>query len=608
MKLALVLAATLPLFLSGNVQALAREKAELDWSPDDYAYLHYRVETQTSAGEETDPKPNLQYVHFMGYEIGPDGVLIEHSKPWVIEEILFQLGAFVPNTKSRSEDTWERSWSFDSVSGTQALTVNSSYEFKDRRAFDKFDCAYIVGTHKFTPDAGEAVPRWTRFEATTESWFDDEAKLLRGLNIKLRAAKIEKATKAEDPDVSKNYLWDVEYRLAPIIDSRDTDWLKKKVDLAILDGVDRLWAQRNKEGHWPYYSHQRGGTALSLLALMMCGVDANDERVVESFKLLRDTEFVTTYDVSVSIMAYEARYISKEEREAFLKGEKPNEGDRKLSAEDKAEVQRLTDWLIENRNEPNVMWNYKRDPENEARYDFSTTQYALLGFGSAMRCGIKIPPGYVRNLVDFVRDRQSQDGPEVKRVVDYQPGKDKRGKKSDDKITFSTKNVKARGWAYSASASWNKDTLATSAYGSMTCAGITCLIAGMDIAANMDDETRREEFGGKSQYNNWLRQANESLEGGMTWMEHWFSVSRNPNKGRYHYYYYLYGLERIGMLADAHYMGTHDWYHEGASALITLQDDKGGWGNAVNTSFALLFLKRGTVPLRKRVVTGGSHD
>ena len=76
------------------------------------------------------------------------------------------------------------------------------------------------------------------------------------------------------------------------------------------------------------------------------------------------------------------------------------------------------------------------------------TQYALLGFGSAMRCGIKIPPGYVRNLVDFVRDRQAQDGPEVKRVVDYQPGKRASAARRNFTRHANQERQKRAGWAY----------------------------------------------------------------------------------------------------------------------------------------------------------------
>ncbi|MCB9893796.1 MAG: hypothetical protein H6839_05085 [Planctomycetes bacterium] len=607
---ALVLAA-LPLVLvdAHPVTALARGKAELSWAVDDALYLHYALDSQTEQGEEGDPKPNLQYVHLMGYEIAADGQMPEVSKPWEFEEILFQLASFVPAATMREGDTWQHDWNFDRVSGTQALSATSAYTFTELAEYEKHECAHITATHKLTTVQPDTVlPRWTKLELTTDTYFNSESGCALGVKLVLRGAKMELGAKPEDPTVSKNYAWDAEWKLSRSVDSTDTDYLKKKVDIAIFNGVERLWAQRNKEGTWPYGTNVRGGTALSLLALLMCGEDPGDARMTESFRLMQEAELNTTYDVAISIMAYEAKYISKSEREAFLKGGDAGKQERKLSQQDMKEVQRLTDWLIDNRNEPNVMWNYKRDEDSPARYDFSVTQYALLGLGSAMRCGVVIPTGYIRKLVEFVRSLQAPDGPEFKRVVDYKPGKKKNGKKGEDRVTLSTKNVKARGWAYTYAATYIPDTGATSAYGSMTCAGITTLIAGLDIAANMEDKARIKEFDNNAQYKNWERDTQQALDWGMSWMEYWFSITRNPNHARAWYYYYLYGLERICMLSDVRYLGTHDWYFEGASALITLQDDNGGWGGAVDTAFALLFLKRGTVRTNKPVYTGGPKE
>ncbi|MBZ0137867.1 MAG: hypothetical protein K8I27_16015 [Planctomycetes bacterium] len=605
----LLIALAMPFARVEPIHALAREKGDLRWELEPAQYLHYAVETQAGAGEEADPKPNLQYVHFMGYEIDASGRAADRTRPWVFEEILFQLAAYVPGAEQRAEDTWENTWVFDKVSATQALDVTSKWEFKDRAGHDGADCARIVGTHRLTSATPEAPTRWTRFEVTTESWFDDKLHLLQGFKLALRSAKQEPDPNAEGESLARNYAWDATFKLKRSMDSADTEALRKKVDLAIFNGVERLWAQRNKEGYWPYGNHIRGGTALALLALLMCGEEPDDPRITEAFALLKETEFETVYDVAVSLMAYEAKYISKQERESFLKGGEAGDTARKLSKDDQAEVQRLTDWLIDNRNEPNEMWNYKRNhADNATRYDYSVTQYALLGLGSAMRCNVKLPAGYLRELINRLRREQAQDGPEVKRVIGYEPGKKKRGKRGEDKVTYSTKTVKARGWSYYTATSYNRDTGDTSAYGSMTCAGITCLISALDIAGNMDEDTRRDEFGNGAQFKQWVRDAEASLEGGLTWMEHWFSITRNPNHGRGWYYYYLYGVERIYMLADVRYAGTHDWYHEGAAALACLQDANGGWGNAVDTSFALLFLKKGTVRLRKPVYTGSPKD
>ena len=70
--------------------------------------------------------------------------------------------------------------------------------------------------------------------------------------------------------------------------------------------------------------------------------------------------------------------------------------------------------------------------------------------------------------------------------------------------------------------------------------------------------------------------------------------------------YYLWSLERLAMLYDLPTIGGKDWYRWGAEMLVTNQTRFGDWepwelgpfdssqtyGPTLNTSFALLFLKR----------------
>lgn len=84
---------------------------------------------------------------------------------------------------------------------------------------------------------------------------------------------------------------------------------------------------------------------------------------------------------------------------------------------------------------------------------------------------------------------------------------------------------------------------------------------------------------------------------------------------------YLYGLERAGDLLGLRFFGKHDWYREGAEFLIGAQQAGGSWPGVakgapnahgetelLRTCFALLFLKRATIPPSVPlgpVVTGG---
>jgi hypothetical protein len=45
----------------------------------------------------------------------------------------------------------------------------------------------------------------------------------------------------------------------------------------------------------------------------------------------------------------------------------------------------------------------------------------------------------------------------------------------------------------------------------------------------------------------------------------------------------------------------HDWYTEGASVRVSTQAERRSWGTMPDTCFALLFLKKGTVPPGKPI-------
>jgi hypothetical protein len=70
-------------------------------------------------------------------------------------------------------------------------------------------------------------------------------------------------------------------------------------------------------------------------------------------------------------------------------------------------------------------------------------------------------------------------------------------------------------------------------------------------------------------------------------------------------YYYLYALERAGMLYDTALIGNHDWYLDGARVILAAQKPDGSWAESGpatmrptwDTCFAILFLKRATRPL-----------
>jgi hypothetical protein len=93
---------------------------------------------------------------------------------------------------------------------------------------------------------------------------------------------------------------------------------------------------------------------------------------------------------------------------------------------------------------------------------------------------------------------------------------------------------------------------------------------------------------------------------GLAWEDANFTVAENPKHPKKHHLYYLYGLERAGMLFGTEKVGTHPWYSEGATYLLQEQGADGAWENAIDTCFAILFLRRATRPLVETPEAGKS--
>ncbi len=628
LRLTRVLAALAIVMLALAHHGAAQSEVELRWRTPKRTYLLYQSVSAEQAQAKAQRKivdkvdqlvaPSKAHVHLFGYEIlWPDkkdqgiGLLNDPNYPITLEDLLMQLAMLVPGKSAKQGDKYERKWNFTRVEGLPALTLSSSYEVAQQADYGKAACTIITSRHvlaEAAPAADETKPFhvWRQFDVDCVAYFNSGEGRLEGARFGLRAVSHELAS-YEGSVRRYNYRdWDCEWALARSFDSTIENDLKRYVDSAIVRGRDRLLGMADKEGLWPSGNHKRGGTALALLALLICGIGPENEKIAAGFEAMKGQNVDNLYEVAISLMAYEAKYISDDEKRSYLENRKVDTK-RSVNAEDKKEMQRLLDWIVQNQNKKNPFWNYKYEESTTAvdRFDLSCTQYALLALGSCLRCGLSIPGGIVRNHVDELRKLQEVNGPEIKRVLGGKPPKPGRPGKTETpedrepKFTRATKSVKARGWAYSGAASWDSKTGVSTAYGSMTCSALTCLMTALDLAAQMTPEQQRTEFGGPVNYLAWKQNAAASFEGGVAWMELRYSVTRNANYGRSWYYYYLYGLERVGVLCDVRYLGEHDWYAEGASTLVCLQTPANDWaGNAVDTAFALLFLKRGTVPLK----------
>jgi hypothetical protein len=207
----------------------------------------------------------------------------------------------------------------------------------------------------------------------------------------------------------------------------------------------------------------------------------------------------------------------------------------------------------------NGMWDYRvgvdgqikaGGGQNSTDGDHSNSQFALLGLMAAQKAGIPIAAGVLEKARRHWSDSQAPDG----------------------------------GWGYGSSRGQ------TGSYGSMTAAGVASLfLLGNDLFV------QTEKCG--------IYVENDRVARGIDWLSKSWNVAVNPaaKGGLAEPYYYLYAVERVGVLTGLKYLGSHDWYREGAAFLVKDQKTDGSWGRRLyglsDTCFAVLFLAKGPAPI-----------
>lgn len=233
-----------------------------------------------------------------------------------------------------------------------------------------------------------------------------------------------------------------------------------------------------------------------------------------------------------------------------------------LPDEFKPKLEKDAQWLLEGFSTKHGGWYYEqRPPPNQI--DNSNAQYGALGLWEAAKRGAEIPRRAWQRLEERFVANQLSDG----------------------------------GWNYLGS---------NPATGSMTAAGLTVLFITQDYlhAAEALDLEKPRPPGGEDR----------AIAAGLQWMDRNFSAERNPGKDTY-FFYYLYGVERVGLASGYKFFGGKDWYRTGAAAIIDrlcdvdaasatlaikpqiVKKTNNGTGPVDDLSFALMFLSRGRVPV-----------
>jgi hypothetical protein len=349
--------------------------------------------------------------------------------------------------------------------------------------------------------------------------------------------------------------------------------LQMKVDAAIKKGVEYLRQQvktneRLKPG--PMCPNE-----LVLLALIHSGAAEDDPEVQKFLGPLLQAELQSTYCVSVQAMVLEelervkhqgriaqcAQFlVDNQGKKGHWTYGKPTTfppmtpskaaptGGKARPSKDPAGA----------REKPKVVSRIpvRKQREGEDDGDNSNSQYAALGLRACHDAGIVLPPEVVELALRWWRGGQ---------------------KPADSKEGYPS-----AGWDYGAKA--------TDAYGSMTAGAVGAIV--------IYDYIKEGKL-------SWFK--DRDVQEGLQWMAKHFSPDSNPAfpgpKEKWSLYY-LYAVERLGMLYGTERFGTRAWYPEGAKVLLDAQKPDGSWwmdtaegAPLTDTCFALLFLRRATRPL-----------
>jgi len=221
------------------------------------------------------------------------------------------------------------------------------------------------------------------------------------------------------------------------------------------------------------------------------------------------------------------------------------------------------------RQNANGSWDY----QGRGSGDTSISQYALLALWEAENAGIPVPPSTWDRAALFMMGAQRPSG----------------------------------GWVYHPGES-NDETL------SMTAAGVgSLLICARQLAPYRVPERVKNPLlipliseGERRRYSPEAtpQRMGGAIRAGIGWLGANFNLASAALAG-HSPYYGLYGIERLGALADASTLGKVDWFAEGRRYIQATQQSNGslnaGYGVVPNTAWAVLFVTKATAKTLRKI-------
>ena len=326
----------------------------------------------------------------------------------------------------------------------------------------------------------------------------------------------------------------------------------EEVQLAIDRAIKYIWLRRRGDGRWVSKQYEKafpyGLTALCTFTLRSAGVPMSHRRLSASVnKLAVQEELSTVYARSFALLTW-CRWDP-------LKNQRRIEEDVRLLRLEQKDggfgYGRLSGIL------PDRPWR-----------DNSNTQLALLALAEAQACGFEVLPIVWREAERSWLTSQNADG----------------------------------GWGYPLVDDPAFAGAPHESYGSMTAAGLASLYLIHDgiylNAASRFNGRFKAKCGEDLEKSRALR---EAVDQGWAWLDSRFRVDAIPELTAWeagdfrqeYLTYYLYTIDRLGVLSGRKYIGGRPWYQDVAAQLVRTQAPNGSWGGVHETCFGILALLKG---------------
>lgn len=169
--------------------------------------------------------------------------------------------------------------------------------------------------------------------------------------------------------------------------------LRTRVNEAIDRGVENLFDTQQIDGSWYLHRprYRAGQTALSVYALLACGVEPKHPAIRRALLYLDVAEPYYTYEVSVTVIAYLELL------------ERLGAADADLRDDLNAKIERYVEMLVEYQADSGG-WAYP-----DGAIDMSNAQYAGMALRNAARAGFDVPRGLWKDLARYVMSVQERE-------------------------------------------------------------------------------------------------------------------------------------------------------------------------------------------------------